>query len=49
MKSKVLMSEAGGQALAELATDDIGDRLAALERDDEVEKLLNELKSKRAG
>jgi phage shock protein A len=49
MKSKVLISEAGGQALAELATDDIGDRLAALERDDEVEKLLNELKSKRAG
>ena len=49
MKSKVLMSEAGGQALAELATDDIGDRLAALERDDEVEKLLNELKLKRAG
>ena len=49
MKSKVLMSEAGGQALAELATDDIGDRVAALERDDEGEKLLNELKSKRAG
>jgi len=49
MKSKVLMSEAGGHALAELATDDIGDRLAALERDDEVEKLLNELKLKRAG
>src|SRR5258708_5278538 len=49
MKSKVLMSEAGGKALAELATDDIGDRLAALERDDEVEKLLNDLKLKRAG
>ncbi|MDP8979582.1 MAG: PspA/IM30 family protein [Acidobacteriota bacterium] len=49
MQNKVMLSEAGGHALAELATDDIGDRLAALERDDEVEKLLNELKSKRAG
>ena len=49
MQNKVMLSEAGGHALAELATDDIGDRLAALERDDEVEKLLTELKSKRAG
>jgi phage shock protein A len=47
MKSKVQHNEAYGQAKAELAGDTMEDRLAALEKHDEVEKLLIELKSKR--
>src|SRR6266481_3148889 len=45
MKSKVQHNEAYGQAKAELAGDTMEDRLAALEKHDEVEKLLIELKS----
>jgi phage shock protein A len=47
MQDKVLRTEAYGEALRELAGDDMENRLAALERDDEVEKLLAELKSRK--
>ena len=47
MKSKVQHHEAYGQAKAELTGDSMEDRLASLEKQDQVEKLLSELKSKR--
>lgn len=49
MKSKVQRSAAISQAKAELANDDLEDKLAALEKEDEIERLLNELKARRAG
>jgi phage shock protein A len=47
MKRKVAHSEAMGQAKAELAADDVEGRLAQLEKEDKIEQLLTELKSKR--
>ena len=47
MKRKVAREEAVGQAKAELLADDVDDRLAALEREDRIEHLLTELKTKR--
>jgi len=47
MKGKVQHGEALSQAKAELTADNVEDRLAALEKQDEVEKLLSELKAKR--
>jgi phage shock protein A len=47
MKGKVQRSEALSQAKAELTADGIEDRLASLEKQDEVERLLAELKAKR--
>jgi len=47
MKSKVRQSEAVSQATAELVTDDVEDRFAALEKHDQIEKLLADLKSRR--
>jgi phage shock protein A len=47
MKSKVQRNEALSQAKAELTADTMEDQLASLEKQDEVEKLLAELKSKR--
>jgi len=48
MKRKVAHSEAVGQAKSELAADDdVESRLAALEKEDRIEQLLSELKSKR--
>lgn len=47
MKRKVAHSEAVGQAKGEIASDNIEDRLAALEKQDRIEQLLTELKSKR--
>lgn len=47
MKGKVQRSEALSQAKAELTADGIEDRLASLEKRDEVERLLAELKAKR--
>ena len=47
MKGKVLHSEALSQAKAELNEDSMEDRLASLEKQDEVERLLTELKAKR--
>jgi len=49
LKTKVQRAEAIGQATAEMANDDIEDKLAALEKGDQVEQLLAELKTKRAG
>jgi phage shock protein A len=47
MKNKVSRSEAMSQAKAELAGDNVEDRLAALGKEDEIEKLLGELKARR--
>ena len=47
MHSKVQRDEALSHAKAELTADTIEDRLAALEKQDEVERVLAELKSKR--
>ena len=48
MKNKVHGEEAMGQAMAEIANDNLEDRLASLDKDDEIEKLLADIKSKRA-
>ena len=47
MKEKVVVHEAVSQAKAELAGDDVEDRFAELERGDEVDRLLAELKAKK--
>ena len=47
MKHKVAREEAVGQAKTELLADDVEDRLAALEKEDKIEQLLVELKTKR--
>jgi phage shock protein A len=47
MKEKVVRAEAVSRAKAELAGDSVEDRLAALEKEDELDRLLAELKAKR--
>ena len=47
MKDKVARNEAVSQAKAELAADNLDDRFTQLERDDEVDRLLADLKAKR--
>lgn len=47
MKRKVAHTEAMSQAKSEMAADNIDDRFAALEKDDRIEQLLSDLKSKR--
>ncbi len=47
MKHKVAHSQASSQAKSEMAADDVEDRLAALEKEDRIEQLLGELKTKR--
>lgn len=47
MKNKVQHSEAAAQANADLAADDVEDKFAALEKQDEINRLLEELKTKR--
>src|SRR5215471_3762837 len=47
IKRKVAREEAVSQAKAELLTDDVEDRLAALEKEDRIEQLLTDLKTKR--
>lgn len=49
MKSKVRHAEAVSQARAEMANDSVEDKLAVLEKEDQIEKLLNEIKTRRAG
>ena len=49
MKSKVWHAEALSKAKAEMVSDNIEERLAALEKEDQIEKLLNEIKTRRAG
>ena len=48
MKRKVAHEDATAQAKSELAADDVEGRLAALEKEDRIEHLLAEMKSKRA-
>ena len=47
MKHRVARQEAVSQAKAEMLADNVEDRLAKLEKEDQVEKLLAELKSKK--
>jgi phage shock protein A len=47
MKHKVAHVNATSQAKSEIAADNMEDRLAALEKEDRIEQLLVELKSKR--
>jgi phage shock protein A len=47
MKSKVAHSEALSHAKSEIAADNMEERLAALEKEDRIEQLLVELKTKR--
>jgi len=47
MKRKVAHSEAVSQAKSEIASEDVDDRFAALEKEDRIEQLLAELKTKR--
>src|SRR5262249_45037286 len=46
MKAKVHHTEAAAQAKAELMADDVDDRFSKLEKSEEIDKLLNELKSR---
>jgi len=48
LKQKVAHGEAVGQAKMEMLGDDLEDRFAQLEKEDEIERLLSEIKSKRA-
>ena len=47
MKQKVAHESAVSQAKTEMAGDSLDDKFAALEKDDEVERLLAEVKSRR--
>ena len=47
MKNKVRHSEATAQAKADLVADDVNDKFAAMEKQEEIDRLLNEIKSKR--
>ena len=48
MKRRVTHEEAVSQAKSELAGDSVDDRFAAMEKEDAIEKLLAEIKSKRS-
>jgi len=48
MEAKVNREQAVGRATTEMLGDDVEERLAALQREDEVERLLNEIKSRKA-
>ena len=47
LKDRVHHSESVASAEVELLTDDVGEKLTRLDRDNEVERLLNDLKSRR--
>jgi len=47
MKRKVQHSEATAQAKADLVSDDVSEKFAAMEKQEEIDRLLNEIKSKR--
>jgi phage shock protein A len=47
MKHKVMHTEAATQAKSELLADNVDDKFAAMEKQDEIERLLNDIKSKR--
>jgi phage shock protein A len=48
MERKVMHSEAASQAKSEMASDSVEDRLAALEKEDHIDKLLAEIKARRS-
>jgi phage shock protein A len=48
LKDRVQLTEAVATAEVDLLTDDVNDRLTRLDRDNEVERLLTDLKSRRA-
>jgi hypothetical protein len=48
MKRKVAHNEAVSQAKSEIGADDVEDRLTAIEKEDRIEQLLAEMKSKHA-
>jgi phage shock protein A len=47
LKERVMHSEAVSHAETELLTDDVGDRLAKLEQEDEIDRMLAEMKTRR--
>jgi len=47
LKDRVMHSEAASQAETDLLTDDVGDRLEKLEREDEIDRMLSEMKTRR--
>ncbi len=47
VKNKVQHAEAVSQAKSELTVDSVEDRLAALEKDDAIDKLLAEIKARK--
>ena len=47
MKNKVTRAEAVSHAKLEMVSDNIDDRFAQLEKEDEIDKLLAEIKSRR--
>jgi len=47
MKRKVQFTEATAQAKADLMGDDVNEKFAAMEKQEEIDRLLNEIKSKR--
>ena len=47
LKERVMHSEAVSQAETELLADDAGDKLVKLEREDEIERMLAEMKTRR--
>jgi len=49
LRNKVLQSEAVSQAKSELVSDDVERRFEALEKENEVDRLLSALKARRAG
>ena len=48
MQRKVMHSEAASQAKSEMVSDNVEDRLAALEKEDHIDKLLAEIKARRS-
>jgi len=46
MKNKVQHSEAAAQASVDLATDSVDEKFAAMEKQDEIERLLSEIKTR---
>ena len=48
MKHRVMQGQAVSEATSEMAADSLDDRLRKLDRDDQIEKLLLEIKSRRA-
>ena len=47
MKNKIHGEEAMGQAMSEMANDNVEERLSALDKDDEIDRLLADIKAKR--